>query len=120
MIHHGKFYKNFMNFPSYMYVEKAAKTMLVRKIRTFNVMRLTIGQPAAAKNSSAQITIVFKQIKIISCFDSELNTFSRGVPQPDNREGDEFCLAVLNNFYNDGVKFHDVSCHHLKPTICEA
>jgi len=45
--------------------------------------------------------------------------YSRGVPQPDNREGDEFCLAVLNNFYNDGVRFHDVSCHHTKPTICE-
>merc|ERR1711874_373778 len=41
-------------------------------------------------------------------------------PQPDNREGDEVCLAVLNNFYNDGVRLHDVSCHHRKPTICEA
>ena len=40
-------------------------------------------------------------------------------PQPDNREGNENCLAVLNNFYNDGVRFHDVSCHHTKPTICE-
>jgi len=39
--------------------------------------------------------------------------------QPDNREGDESCLAVLNNFYSDGVKYHDVSCHHKKPTICE-
>ena len=48
------------------------------------------------------------------------HTGGRGVPQPDNREGDEFCLAVLNNFYQDGVKFHDVSCHHTKPTICEA
>ena len=46
--------------------------------------------------------------------------FSHGLPQPDNREGNEFCLAVLNNFYNDGVRFHDVSCHHMKPTICEA
>ena len=41
-------------------------------------------------------------------------------PQPDNREGDEFCLAVLNNFYADGIRFHDVSCHHKKPVICEA
>jgi len=41
-------------------------------------------------------------------------------PQPDNREGNEFCVAVLNNFYRDGVKFHDVSCHHRKPVICEA
>ncbi|XP_053635134.2 pulmonary surfactant-associated protein D-like [Cherax quadricarinatus] len=41
-------------------------------------------------------------------------------PQPDNREGgQENCLAVLNNFYNDGIKWHDVACHHVKPVICE-
>jgi len=40
-------------------------------------------------------------------------------PQPDNREGNEFCIGVLNNFYGDGVKFHDISCHHRKPVICE-
>ena len=61
------------------------------------------------------------------------NTGGANRPQPDNREGDETCLAVLNNFYNDGIRyilrstflifysrFHDVSCHHKKPTICEA
>merc|ERR1711975_176751 len=48
------------------------------------------------------------------------NTGGEKRPQPDNREGDEFCLAVLNNFYNDGIRFHDVSCHHTKPIICEA
>ena len=47
------------------------------------------------------------------------NTGGRGRPQPDNREGNEVCLAVLNNFYKDGVKFHDVSCHHRKPVICQ-
>merc|ERR1711936_544775 len=41
-------------------------------------------------------------------------------PQPGNREGNEFCLAVLNNFYADGIRFHDVSCHHKKPVICQA
>merc|ERR1739844_85434 len=40
-------------------------------------------------------------------------------PQPDNRERNEDCLGVLNNFYNDGVKYHDISCHHKKPIICE-
>ncbi|RXG67115.1 hypothetical protein Avbf_09707 [Armadillidium vulgare] len=40
-------------------------------------------------------------------------------PQPDNREGNEFCVATLNNFYRDGTKLHDVACHHLKPAICE-
>nr|CAD7593789.1 unnamed protein product [Timema genevievae] len=32
---------------------------------------------------------------------------------------DESCLSILNNFYNDGVKWHDVACHHLKPFVCE-
>lgn len=41
-------------------------------------------------------------------------------PQPDNREGRETCLGVLNGVYNDGIKFHDISCHHRKPVICEA
>jgi len=35
-----------------------------------------------------------------------------GQPQPDNRElqqggAPENCLAILNNFYNDGVHWHD-------------
>merc|ERR1712106_1217983 len=38
-------------------------------------------------------------------------------PQPD---GGETCLAVLNSVYRDGVKFHDVACHHRKPVVCEA
>jgi len=54
-------------------------------------------------------------------------SFTGGVrqPQPDNREKihqggeDEACLAVLNNFYGDGIKWHDVACHHEKPIICE-
>ena len=37
-------------------------------------------------------------------------------PQP---EGNGDCLAILNNVYNDRVKYHDVACHHKKPTICE-
>lgn len=47
------------------------------------------------------------------------------VPQPDNRAaGDspphpEVCLGILNNFYADGIKWHDVACHHKKPTVCE-
>ncbi|XP_042235050.1 C-type lectin galactose-binding isoform-like [Homarus americanus] len=48
------------------------------------------------------------------------HTGANGYPQPDNREdGKEFCLAVLNNFYQDGIRWHDVACHHEKPIICE-
>lgn len=47
-----------------------------------------------------------------------------GQPQPDNREvqqggAAENCLAILNQFYNDGVHWHDVACHHRKPFVCE-
>lgn len=52
------------------------------------------------------------------------HTGGAGTPQPDNREfaengNDEACIAVLNNFYQDGVKWHDVACNHVKPWICE-
>lgn len=47
-------------------------------------------------------------------------------PQPDNREfnesrngEDEACIAVLNDFYQDGIKWHDVACRHVKPIICQ-
>lgn len=44
--------------------------------------------------------------------------------QPDNREqaegtGTEACMGILNNFYQDGIKWHDVACHHQKPWVCE-
>ncbi|XP_076269974.1 L-selectin-like isoform X2 [Rhynchophorus ferrugineus] len=43
-----------------------------------------------------------------------------GKPQPDNKEGSyENCLAILNQLNNDGVHWHDVACHHLKPWVCE-
>ncbi|XP_047471523.1 E-selectin-like [Penaeus chinensis] len=37
----------------------------------------------------------------------------------DNREGNEHCLGVLNNVYDDGVKWHDIACNHDKAIICE-
>ena len=45
--------------------------------------------------------------------------FSDRRAQPDNRVGNENCAAILNNFYGDGIKFHDVACHHTKPALCE-
>merc|ERR1719414_2847587 len=59
-------------------------------------------------------------------FPKEINGgFNPPRRQPDNREKvqqggeDEACLAVLNNFYGDGIKWHDVACHHEKPIVCE-
>ncbi|XP_071455763.1 L-selectin-like [Hetaerina americana] len=47
-----------------------------------------------------------------------------GRPQPDNREKlqggpEEECLAILNNFYGDGPRWHDIACKHRKPFVCE-
>ena len=44
--------------------------------------------------------------------------------QPDNAEFDingsvEACMGVLNDIYNDGIKWHDIACYHTKPFICE-
>jgi hypothetical protein len=56
---------------------------------------------------------------------SLLFSFNPPRVQPDNREqilegGEtESCMAVLNNFYGDGIKWHDVACKHEKPIICE-
>ena len=41
-----------------------------------------------------------------------------------DREGlledrDEACLAVMDGVYGDGVTWHDIACHHIKPVICE-
>lgn len=46
-------------------------------------------------------------------------------PQPDNREGtgpnavDEGCLTILNNLYDDGIKWHDLNCDYRKSYVCE-
>ncbi|KAK4309668.1 hypothetical protein Pmani_018714 [Petrolisthes manimaculis] len=42
-----------------------------------------------------------------------------GRPQPDNANGDEFCLLV-NNSYTDGATWHDASCTDNAPVICQA
>ncbi|OXA63788.1 L-selectin [Folsomia candida] len=58
------------------------------------------------------------------------HTGGAGIPQPDNRENtpglagfrrgnEESCLSILNNFYGDGLKWHDVACYHVKPFVCE-
>ncbi len=46
------------------------------------------------------------------------------VPQPDNAEFDinesvEACMGILNDIYEDGVKWHDIACYHTKPYVCE-
>lgn len=37
----------------------------------------------------------------------------------NNPNLDEACLAVLNNFYGDGVNWHDIGCDHKKYFVCE-
>ena len=28
-------------------------------------------------------------------------------------------MGLLNDIYDDGVKWHDIACYHTKPFICE-
>ncbi|KAK3862643.1 hypothetical protein Pcinc_031513 [Petrolisthes cinctipes] len=42
-----------------------------------------------------------------------------GRPQPDNANGDELCLSVVNS-YTDGAAWHDASCTDLSPVVCQA
>ena len=52
------------------------------------------------------------------------NTGHLKIPQPDNAEEDingkvESCLGLLNDIYEDGIKWHDIACYHPKPFMCE-
>ncbi|KAF0308784.1 Brevican core protein [Amphibalanus amphitrite] len=54
------------------------------------------------------------------CYQNWGPTGGAGFPQPDNREGRENCLAVLNEFYpGEGIVWHDIGCHHRKHFVCE-
>ena len=51
---------------------------------------------------------------------------SNGRHQPDNsgHQGNdpatmENCVAVLNNWFEDGVSFHDQRCMNKHPALCE-
>ncbi len=61
-----------------------------------------------------------------NCFHVWSDTGKYGYPQPDNRElredgldGNESCLAVLVDAYDDGAKWHDRACYHRAHFICE-
>eukprot|EP00095_Tigriopus_kingsejongensis_P011520 maker-scaffold33_size549341-snap-gene-0.21 protein:Tk11520 transcript:maker-scaffold33_size549341-snap-gene-0.21-mRNA-1 annotation:"PREDICTED: hypothetical protein LOC100645018" len=48
----------------------------------------------------------------------------KDVSQPDNAEFDinqsvEACMGILNDVYEDGIKWHDIACYHTKPFVCE-
>lgn len=51
----------------------------------------------------------------VTCYNNAVSNFFFAIAKGN----DESCLSILNNFYNDGLKWHDVACHHLKPFVCE-
>ncbi|XP_045106158.1 uncharacterized protein LOC123501404 isoform X1 [Portunus trituberculatus] len=58
-----------------------------------------------------------------SCVASQYSRWSFtgrfGRRQPDNADMNEDCLAILNNFYGDGIIWHDIDCSLEKYVICE-
>ena len=94
------------------------------------MFEMIFGQHLFAFYQCLEATLYVYIVQIIVQLDHTKNSilFYRFNPprrQPDNREKiqsggeDEACLAVLNNFYGDGIKWHDVACHHEKPIVCE-
>ncbi|XP_017764165.1 PREDICTED: uncharacterized protein LOC108553676 isoform X1 [Eufriesea mexicana] len=78
------------------------------------------GQPQPDNREAAQVIysllflyIFFHSFLLIMAFD---NFLMYAFMLQGN---DESCLSILNNFYNDGIKWHDVACHHRKPFVCE-
>jgi len=51
-------------------------------------------------------------------------TGPKGIPQPDgtlkaNGWGNEACVALLDNKFNDGLKWHDEPCNNRRVLVCE-
>ncbi len=44
---------------------------------------------------------------------------AKSVAQPDDFTMSEKCLAVLNNWYGDGISWHDFTCEDPLPFVCE-
>ena len=59
--------------------------------------------------SLRNLKLVRKHIPMYSNFDREGLLEGR----------EEACLAVLDGLYGDGLTWHDIACHHVKPVICE-
>ena len=65
----------------------------------------------------------YDSLKSVSLIDLTGNS----VGQPDNAEyllnpsgvTVEACLSINNDWYHDGIAWHDAACYHKKPFICE-
>lgn len=54
------------------------------------------------------------------CYENWSRDGSLHIRQPDNAQGNEYCMAMLNNhFDNDGIVWHDVPCHEKKSFVCQ-
>ena len=74
-------------------------------IEKFQQQKTSGGPAAGGTTTSGGPTLEGKFEFIHKNAVSNIPFSSAGRAQPDNREGDENCLAVLNNFYDDGVRW---------------
>ena len=99
--------------------------LLVKSIHSFLRPSLLWAQNLYLYMKHWHILTECQTSSIIFIYDSDHCRFNPPRRQPDNREKEqqggeeEACMAVLNNFYGDGIKWHDVACHHEKPIVCE-
>ena len=58
---------------------------------------------------------------VVSAHKTKKQRWPKNCLPREQRQGgkDEACIGILNNFYKDGIKWHDVECRHTKPVICQ-
>ena len=71
--------------------------------------------------SDGDMPWVWESVKRLfeTTFSNWSNTGGMGMKQPDALTGKENCAAVLNNWYQDGTRWHDLECGDQLPFICE-
>jgi len=81
-----------------------------------------ICQEAGCMLDDSKLTWVWGPTKKVMTHNRYVNwskNGAKGLSQPDDYTKNEGCLAVLNNWYNDGVVWHDLECEDSLPFVCE-
>jgi len=81
-----------------------------------------ICQETTCMENNSKSTWVWKPTNLVISHNRYVNwskNGAKGISQPDNFTKQEGCLAILNNWYKDGVAWHDLECKDKLPFVCE-